>query len=360
MDGIELDNSFCRLAIPTVQNRPFCGAKSQVKSSYSFVSNNLSDIVSLMQMGGSGAMEDKVSRYLHHCRAEKGLSSNSLQAYARDLRRFVKYSEPVSWAGISLETLRFYIDHLRTRGLSNRSIARHVTTLRGFFGFLCEEGVLGHDPTELLASPHIGSSLPKYLDLPSVDRLLESPAGESVTGIRDRAMLQVLYGSGLRVSELIRLRVSDLDESSGVVRVIGKGNKQRLIPIGRAALAAVAEYLREQRPALLKGRVSPFLFVSARGSALTRQGFWKLLRGHGRRAGIFRSLSPHVLRHTFATHLVEGGADLRSVQAMLGHADIGTTEIYTHVMRSRLKQAVDTHHPRARRKGAPLSGGKGG
>jgi integrase/recombinase XerD len=170
-------------------------------------------------------------------------------------------------------------------------------------------------------------------------------------------MLHLLYAAGLRVSELVRLRLADLDESAGTLRVVGKGDKQRIVPIGRAALKAVGEYVRLQRPLLLKGRPSAHLFVTARGDAMTRQGFWKLLRGHGKRAGIFRHLSPHVLRHTFATHLVERGADLRSVQAMLGHADIGTTEIYTHVMRSRLKQAVDKHHPRAGRGRAQSFGG---
>jgi integrase/recombinase XerD len=202
----------------------------------------------------------------------------------------------------------------------------------------------------LLAAPKIGRSLPKYLDLEATEHLLAAPGAESPTGLRDQAMLHLLYAGGFRVSELIHLRVSDVDEGAGTVRVIGKGDKQRLVPIGRQALAAVAEYKRHQRPTLLKGRVSAYLFVTARGGAMTRQGFWKLLRGHGKHAGIFHSLSPHTLRHTFATHLVDGGADLRSVQAMLGHADIGTTEIYTHVMRSRLKEVVNAHHPRARAK----------
>jgi integrase/recombinase XerD len=244
--------------------------------------------------------------------------------------------------------LREYLDHLRRKKLSNRSIARQVTTLRGLFGFLLEEGELSRNPAELLAAPKIGTSLPKYLDHERVGQLIEAPDSNSRTGLRDRAMLDLLYATGLRVSELIKLRVADLDELQGVVRVLGKGGKQRLVPVGKAALAAVEEYKSQQREQLLGGRVSAFLFVTARGTAMTRQGFWKLLRGHGKQAGIFRSLSPHVLRHTFATHLLEGGADLRSVQTMLGHADIGTTQIYTHVMRSRLRQTVDQHHPRAK------------
>lgn len=287
--------------------------------------------------------------YLHFCRAEKGLAANSLEAYRRDLTRLDDFLKGLPLQKVTLDALRRYVDHLRTLKLSNRSIARHVTTLRSFFGFLVEGGEISANPADLLASPKIGSSLPKYLDHFKVGKLLESPPADSATGLRDRAMLDLLYATGLRVSELIRLRVSDLDELQGIVRVIGKGNKQRLVPVGRAALQSVERYRIHQRPVLLKGRVSPYLFVTARATAMTRQAFWKLLRGHGASIGIFRKLSPHVLRHTFATHLLEGGADLRSVQAMLGHADIGTTQIYTHVMRSRLRETVDQHHPRASR-----------
>jgi integrase/recombinase XerD len=251
------------------------------------------------------------------------------------------------FSSVSLDTLRRYVDSLRAEGLSNRSIARQVTTVRGFFGFLLEEGDISANPADLLSAPKIGSPLPKYLDSRSLEHLLESPDAASATGLRDLAMLDLLYASGLRVSELIKLRIADLDDLEGTVRVIGKGNKQRLVPVGKLALKSLERYRNEQRPQLLKGRVSPYLFVTARGTAMTRQGFWKLLRGHGKTAGIFRNLSPHVLRHTFATHLLEGGADLRSVQTMLGHVDIGSTQIYTHVMRSRLRQTIDQHHPRA-------------
>ena len=295
----------------------------------------------------------RIRSFLHFCRTEKGLSFNSLEAYRRDLTQLALWLGGCNLADISLDTLRAYLDQRRQEGLKNRSIARQVTTLRGFFGFLVEEGHVQASPAELLAAPKIGSSLPKYLDSQRVDSLLESPDENSATGLRDRAMMDLLYACGLRVSELIKLRVADVDELGGTVRVIGKGDKQRLIPVGRAALNSLERYRTEQRPELLKGRVSPYLFVTARGTAMTRQGFWKLLRGHGKSAGIFRSLSPHVLRHTFATHLLEGGADLRSVQTMLGHADIGTTQIYTHVMRSRLRQTVDRHHPRARQKSRP-------
>jgi integrase/recombinase XerD len=295
--------------------------------------------------------ELKVRSFLHFCRAEKGLSVNTLEAYRRDLAALGQWlsrpSQPRKLAAISLDDLRQYLDDLRKRKLANRSIARQVTTLRGFFGFLMEEGEMALNPAELLVSPKIGASLPKYLDHERMAELIEAPDTAKPTGLRDHAMLDLLYATGLRVSELVKLRVADLDEYGGVLRVIGKGNKQRLVPVGKAALGSVEEYRAQQREQLLGGRVSPFLFVTARGTAMTRQGFWKLLRGHGKQAGIFRSLSPHVLRHTFATHLLEGGADLRSVQTMLGHADIGTTQIYTHVMRSRLRQTVDQHHPRA-------------
>lgn len=300
-------------------------------------------------MRQAAPFEPKMHAYLHFCRTEKALSLNSLQSYRRDLSSFAAFLKTAPLESVTLDTLRAYLDHLRSAGLSNRSIARQVTTLRGFFGFLVEESELAANPAELLASPKIGFSLPKYLDRQKVDQLLTAPQEDSAIGVRDRAMLDLLYATGLRVTELIGLRVSDLDESEGIVRVIGKGNKQRLVPVGRQALKSIERYRSEQRPKLLKGRVSPYLFVTARGTRMTRQAFWKLLRVHGKAAGIFRGVSPHVVRHSFATHLLEGGADLRSVQAMLGHADIGTTQIYTHVMRSRLRQTIDRHHPRAAR-----------
>jgi integrase/recombinase XerD len=258
---------------------------------------------------------------------------------------------------VTLDTLRYYLDHLLEIRLSRRSIARHVTSLRGFFGFLVEEAGITANPCELLASPKIGSSLPKYLAQPAVNQLLHVPNEASATGLRDRAMLDLLYATGLRVTELVGLKTSDLDELQGFVRITGKGNKQRIVPVGREALQSVGRYCSEERGRLLKGRISPFLFVTRRGSAMTRQGFWKLLKIHAKAAGLAKSVSPHVLRHSFATHLLEGGADLRSVQAMLGHSDIGTTQIYTHVMRTRLRQTVDDHHPRSARK--PVKGSRG-
>jgi integrase/recombinase XerD len=312
-----------------------------------FVLNNFADIVSLTPMAGNTSFEQRMRSYLHFCRTEKGLAENSLQSYRHDLIRLSDFLKGLPLQSVNLETLRRYLDHLRSAHLANRSIARQVTTLRGFFGFLVEEGEISINPAELLVAPKMGSSLPKYLDASAVDQLLESPKTNSPIGLRDRAMLDLLYATGLRVSELIQVRIADLDELQGIVRVIGKGNKQRYVPVGKEALQSIENYRTAQRPLLLKGRVSPYLFITARGTRMTRQGFWKLLRVHGKSAGIFRRLSPHVLRHTFATHLLEGGADLRSVQIMLGHADIGTTQIYTHVMKSRLQQTVEKHHPRA-------------
>ena len=298
-------------------------------------------------MEGAQSLDALTRSYLHFCRTEKGLSSNTLDAYRRDLIVLNDFLGNLALRAVTLGTLRGYLDHLHSLKLANRSVVRHVATLRGYFRFLLDEREIASDPSELLVAPKTGSSLPKYLDHNLVDKLLEAPGSNRRLGLRDRAMLDLLYATGLRVTELIKIRVSDLDEAAGVVRVIGKGNKQRLVPVGRKALEAVDEYRAVQRPVLLRGRVSPYLFVTARGSCLTRQGFWKLLRGHGQEAGIYQNLSPHVLRHTFATHLLEGGADLRSVQAMLGHADIGTTQIYTHVMRSHLQETIDQHHPRA-------------
>ncbi len=243
--------------------------------------------------------------------------------------------------------LRRHVDALYKARMASRSIARHVATLRNFYRFLLETGAIQSDPTALLTSPKQWQSLPKYLNQKQLSSLIESPDLSRPQGLRDRAMLEFLYATGLRVSELCRVRVSDLERDLGYVRVVGKGNKHRLVPVGKAALRAVDRYLESGRPGLLKGRPSPYLFVTNRGGAMMRQTFWKLLGGYGKKAGIFRGLTPHVIRHTFATHLLEGGADLRSLQTMLGHADISTTQIYTHVMRSRLRKTVDEHHPRA-------------
>ncbi len=290
----------------------------------------------------------EIQAFLDYCRIEKGLSANSLDAYGRDLARFAAGCPPGHGQRLpGADEIRKYLDSLYKAGLESRSVARHLTTLRNFFGFLLREGRAERDPTAYLVAPKQWQNLPTYLSHKEIERLLEAPDAARPTGVRDRAMLALLYSSGLRVSELCELQLSDFNEDLGVVRVMGKGNKQRLVPAGRPAIAAVEAWRQSARPALLRGRTSRFLFVTARGGRLTRQAFWKALAGYGRKVGIFRHLTPHVLRHSFATHLLEGGADLRSVQTMLGHADISTTQIYTHVLRSRLRRTVDEHHPRA-------------
>jgi integrase/recombinase XerD len=298
------------------------------------------------QTAETGPLQRLATGFLNFCRLEKGLAASSLEAYSTDLSRFINFLGATSTVP-NTDGLRLYLDHLYQSGLSHRSVARHITTLRSLYGFLLREGAIASDPTEHLRTPRQWQAIPNFLNLQEIEKLIQAPDLSRPTGIRDRAMLEVLYATGLRVSELCRLGLGDLNTSLGFLRTTGKGNKQRLVPVGRQAIQAVEAYLGQARGALLKGRTSRYLFITARGGCMTRQAFWKLLAGHGRTAGIFRNLTPHVLRHSFATHLLEGGADLRSVQIMLGHADISTTQIYTHVMRSRLRETVERHHPRA-------------
>jgi integrase/recombinase XerD len=286
-----------------------------------------------------------IDSFLAFCRIEKGLAANTIEAYHRDLRRFAEFCP--AGAETNSEVVRRYLDTLYAAGLSSRSIARHLTTLRNFYQFLLREGKVENDPVGPLPLPRQWKNLPKYLNLEQVERLLAAPPKDKPNGIRDRAMLELLYATGVRVSELCAVEMAGLNLDHGYVRVLGKGNKERLVPVGRSAIAALAEYLAGARQQLLKGRGSKYLFVTARGSLMTRQSFWMLLTAYGRKAGIWQKLTPHVIRHSFATHLLEGGADLRSVQTMLGHADITTTQIYTHVLKSRLRSTVDQHHPRA-------------
>jgi integrase/recombinase XerD len=299
-------------------------------------------------MQNAASVSGEMQAFLDYCRIEKGLAGNSLDAYRRDLCRFFSFCQNESSEEFpGPERLGRYLDSLYQSGLASRSIARHLTTLRNYYGFLLRQRIIQSDPTANLSMPKQWSSLPKYLSLEQINRLVASPTESKPTGLRDRAMVEILYAAGLRVSELCQLELSDLNAELGVLRVTGKGGRQRLVPVGKSSLAAVGRYLTSGRPQLLRGRGSRYLFVTSRGGRMTRQGFWKLLAVNGRKAGIFHGLTPHVIRHTFATHLLEGGADLRSVQTMLGHADISTTQIYTHVLRSRLKKTVEEHHPRA-------------
>jgi len=305
-----------------------------------------------MPGNGNEALGSEIAAFLNFCRLEKGLSANTLEAYGRDLRSFGSF---LAGAHIHLsandlanpDAIRGYLDHLRRTGIGSRSAARHLTTLRNFYTFILREGRIATDPTEHLRTPKQWQNIPNFLNLDQIEKILRMPDTAKPTGLRDRAMIELLYASGLRVSELCKVGLSEVDLQYGLVRATGKGNKTRIVPVGKTALKAVDEYLRNGRPALLKGRGSPYLFVTARGGSMTRQAFWAVLGSCARKAGYFHRVTPHVIRHSFATHLLEGGADLRSVQMMLGHADISTTQIYTHVMRSRLRQTVDQHHPRA-------------
>jgi integrase/recombinase XerD len=291
-----------------------------------------------------------ISSFLTHVRVEKGLSSNTIAAYRRDLLKFDEFARKnkLSLESVSRDDLVDFLALLYHQKLESKTVARHLVTLRNFFRFAQIQEHITDDPSVTLESPKIRRSLPGYLRLEEVERLLDQPDVKTPIGLRDRAMLEVLYSTGLRVSELIGLRTMDLDAKVGCVRCIGKGDKERIVPVGKKALSIVEKYLRDARPTLL-GKVTnnPSLFVNRRGASLSRVGVWKILSAYGRRAGMRVALTPHMLRHSFATHLLERGADLRSVQLMLGHADISTTQIYTHVVEERLKQIYKAHHPRA-------------
>ena len=293
-----------------------------------------------------------ITSFVTHVKVEKGLSVNTVSAYRRDLMKFEGFAKKRKLAleAVSRDDLVDFLAGLYREKLESRTVARQLVTLRNFFRYAQIQDLITADPSANLESPKIRRSLPGYLRLEEVERLLTQPDSKTALGLRDRAMLEVLYSTGLRVSELVGLRVGDLDSKAGCVRCIGKGDKERIVPVGRKALAMVEKYLQEGRPELLrqaKAMNSTALFVNKRGVALSRVGVWKILSGYGRRAGLRVALTPHMLRHSFATHLLENGADLRSVQLMLGHADISTTQIYTHVVEERLKQIYKAHHPRA-------------
>ena len=291
-----------------------------------------------------------ISSFLTHAKVEKGLSPNTVSAYRRDLMKFCEFAQKrkLTLETVGRDDLVDFLAGLYRQHLESKSVARHLVSLRNFFRFGQIQELIAADPTINLESPKIRRSLPGYLRLEEVEKLLTQPDAKTPLGLRDRAMLEVLYSAGLRVSELVGLSVSDLDTKVGCVRCIGKGDKERIVPVGKKALAMVERYLRDARPKMLgKSAGSPTLFVNRRGKPLSRVGVWKILSAYGRRAGLRVALTPHMLRHSFATHLLERGADLRSVQLMLGHADISTTQIYTHVVEERLKQIYKAHHPRA-------------
>ncbi|HLI29474.1 MAG TPA: site-specific tyrosine recombinase XerD [Terriglobia bacterium] len=294
-------------------------------------------------------MSKQIRGFLNYIQVEKGLSPNTLASYGRDLAKFLAYTqaEKLSVEEINRDHIRQFLERLYSQDLSARSVARHLVSLRNFFKFLVKEGVIRRDITAEVDSPQLGRSLPRFLAISEVDSLLEQPDPSTPIGARDKAMLELLYATGMRVSELMDLRVDDVDCNLGILRCRGKGGKERVIPAGKQALRAVESYVKESRAKLVQSRVAPYLFVNHRGGKLSRVGFWKILGQYGRAAGISSSLTPHAVRHSFATHLLEKGADLRSIQLMLGHSDISTTQIYTHVLKERLKHVYCAHHPRA-------------
>ncbi|HDR16230.1 MAG TPA: site-specific tyrosine recombinase XerD [Desulfobacteraceae bacterium] len=292
-------------------------------------------------------MDKWVDQFLLYLRIERGLADNTISAYGRDLTVFLDFLENRS---LSLEIVQAgdietYLRSLRNT-LSARSTARALSSVRMFFRFLTAEGLREVNPARLIDSPKLDRRLPGVLSAAEVEKLLSSPSGDRPAAMRDRAMLELLYATGLRVSELVGLRIRNINLEAGFVRTMGKGAKERVIPMGQKAIEAVREYLERGRPALVKSGTGSELFLNCRGKAISRQGFWKLIKNHALKAGITKSLSPHSIRHSFASHLLEGGADLRSVQFMLGHADIATTQIYTHVTHSRLKEVHEKFHPR--------------
>jgi integrase/recombinase XerD len=292
--------------------------------------------------------ESVLQVFLDFLSVEKGLSVNTVLSYSRDVQKLFRFfrKEKIHWLKAGEEDLIRFIHHQSRAGLSPRSMARVISSLKSFYRFLVLDGILKKNPAVDLSSPKTWLALPKFLTVEEVESLLRQPDEENVRGVRDKAMLELLYATGLRASELVSLKIKDLNLEDGFLLCLGKGGKERLVPIGESAVRAVRKYLDGARPKLLK-QSSEFLFVTQRGGAFTRQGFWKLLKGYARKAGLDLKISPHILRHSFATHLLERGADLRSVQLMLGHSQITTTQIYTHVSRKRLRRVYDKFHPRA-------------
>jgi integrase/recombinase XerD len=290
--------------------------------------------------------------FLHYLEVERGLSSHTLEGYRRDIEKLEAFarSRRRSLSSLGASDVREFLRGLHRRGLSLRSVARAASAVRGLFRFATAEGFVRSDPTEQIDAARAPRSLPKYLSLEEVEALLEAPDVSSPEGLRDRAMMELLYATGLRVSELVSLRARDLHFDVSYLVCRGKGRKERVVPYGRSAKTWIERYLTTSRPLLSPKPGEGGLFLSRRGRPMTRQRFFQLLKGYGRLAGIKKTLSPHVVRHSFATHLLERGADLRSLQLMLGHSNIGTTQIYTHVSRERLKRIYDQHHPRARKR----------
>lgn len=296
--------------------------------------------------------KDALDDYLQFLRVERQLAANTLTSYERDLKSYLQYLKEVEQLGSLRNVERIHIlnhlSHLKETTMSSRTVARHISSIRSFHQFLIRERVVDKDPTVHLEMPQMDKKLPNVLSIEEVDALIEAPDISKANGKRDQAMLELLYASGMRISECINLDMEDVNLTMGFVRCFGKGGKERIIPLGKSALTACRDYLSGPRSELAKtGVATDALFINQRGKRLTRQGFWKLLKQHAQKAGIQKELTPHTLRHSFATHLIENGADLRAVQEMLGHADISTTQIYTHVSKTRLKDVYSQFHPRA-------------
>lgn len=292
-------------------------------------------------------MDILADQFINYLRIELGLADNTVQAYSRDLIRFFQFLEKkkLTPLEVSKDQITEYTSIIGRR-LSSRSVARNISAVRSFFRFLVSEGRIKSSPTRLVETPRVSMRLPGVLSQADVEHLLSQPDVSRPIGQRDMAMLEILYATGLRVSELVNLKTQDLNLEAGYVRTLGKGSKERVIPMGEKAVAAVKEYLSGARIRLTKGTNSSYLFLTFRGRPMTRQGFWKIIKKYGRQALIKKKLTPHSIRHSFASHLLDAGADLRSVQVMLGHADISTTQIYTHVTRERLKDVHQKCHPR--------------
>jgi integrase/recombinase XerD len=291
-----------------------------------------------------------IDAYLTHLAVERRLAANSVESYARDLALLAAFAAGVEREAesLTLSDLEALVRQMMAEGRSPRSVARAVACVRGFYRFLVIDKRIKASPADDLRAPKAWKVLPRYLSVDEVDRLMEQPDVKTPRGLRDRALLELLYATGMRVSELVQIRPADINLDASYLTCTGKGDRQRIVPIGDQAAAWIARYVAEARPALIGRRSSPRLFVNAKGGGpgLTRVGFWKILKGYALQAGLSRTLSPHVLRHSFATHLLERGADLRAIQMMLGHADLSTTQIYTHVLEQRMRSVYDQFHPR--------------
>lgn len=295
-------------------------------------------------------MQELVESFLNYLSVERSLSNNTIAAYRRDLNKYISCLEKSRISALSQSTRKDISDfmfRLKDNGLNASSIARNLAAIKVFYRFLVRERILKVDPSSLLDSPRLWKRIPDALSSQEVEDLLKGPSLRQTQGIRDRAILEVMYATGMRVSEAVNLKLTDVNLDAGFARCIGKGSKERIVPLGKQAIAALRRYLEEARPKLLKkSQAETILFLSRLGKRVSRQSFWKIIKAYARKARIKKNIRPHTLRHSFATHLLEGGADLRSVQEMLGHADISTTQIYTHIDKNRLKLIHKTYHPR--------------